>query len=1300
MTSKFNRSKNIETFEKRYGKGSYDSGLARAREIGTTRARADFEKAAYNQRVKAFEAEMKEQKKARKKDAEKIAVKKKEEDEINAILNQANKGSNGENKNSFEPKKVLKPLKDFLTDTITAPTKEDKAKSKKAGERFLNNREGSGFGILGTGSLAKKKETKDKGNLLKDLLGVSAGAVKSINPFDDELFGDAILKNAMKFDEKKSKQFDEVARSTGRTTNTASFGLMGNLDKKMRDGETPHYLTKRKIGEGGGADILSDLLGYAVPGAALTNGLRGTKLGADLGKKALSKGGAITRAKEGAAVGAIMSGTEIAGREALNPDDSNWKQNLAQIGIETAGGAILDPLLSAGGPLVNVGGKKLLNQINKGKESIPKVFDNLPTVSKKKELNPNILGDLTPLSKSQKSKPVLEDLLPKVDQVAATTTKPKYDVDMLMKSYKGQDVVPSKKFDPSILIKPIEDTASIAPKKLTDLLPDTQVKPIGDINSFRGKVNRKPVKDNNGLFSNLRTQFVDDVASLETLEKKIVGEISSAENSVYKQARLFKGSPEKAHLIVKEQLYPVLKELQDNGMNYKDLGDYSLAIHARDVNSQGINSGFTNSEIDDVISKLGSEQMESARLKLLGVNNNVLNMLQEGNIIDSGQVAAMREKYPNYVSLFRSFDDDKVDFANGLGKALANASSPIKKLEGSNRDVIDPVESVIKNIFKATNAVDRNKVGTQIANLAKKDTEGAFIRQLSDGEDVGRLNVISVLDQGKQTKYEVPPEVYRTLTNMDKESSNTLIKILQKPASLLRAGATLTPEFSLRNPLRDVPNAFVVSKSGFNPVVDFPIGLWQSIWKGRTIKIGGKEFKTSGELYKQFVKENGGYGNIISMDRKLHQETLKKALTDVNTNYVDVLNPKTYQALIKKFGNPINTLRTIADVSETATKVGEFRAAIRSGASPQEAAYQARDIMDFGRAGISIREANKVVAFLNANIQGKSKLWRAFKENPVKVTGKAVAAVTIPTIGAIVAQNTFANDKQKEIINDAPRWMKDTFWLMPIPGSNQIARIPKPFDLAFAYSNTIERAVEYIYKNDKEAFDGWIKQGFSQASVPVMLTGLTPIVEGMADYSFFRQGPIIPLREKGLQYPDQYDVNTTETAKFIGKQVNSVTGGVGAFKNFGSPRVVDNTIRGFTGGLGTYATSVIDVFARGDEGDPARPAKSIDQQPLTRAFLVNQSSSGDSLDKLYNLKDKLTKARGSAKQNKELFVDEAKYKMVNDATKTIGELNKKIRSVENHVELSAEDKKIVLDVLIERRNTLSREAMEKIKNME
>jgi hypothetical protein len=840
--------------------------------------------------------------------------------------------------------------------------------------------------------------------------------------------------------------------------------------------------------------------------------------------------------------------------------------------------------------------------------------------------------------------------------------------------------------------------------KISPVLQDTARQNTGNADTFNAKISDKPIKDKKSLPENLQTQFVDDAFPAHKYEKAITGQINSAEDSLYKTVRNFRGSPEKAHLIVQEQLAPIFHEMDKAGIKPNDLRNYALAVHAKDVNAKGINSGFTNAEIKDTIDKFGSPKMEELRNKLVGVNDYAMKLLTSGEkpVLDPQKVADLKEKWPNYMSLFRDMNDNKVDFSSGVGKSMVNATSPIKKLEGLSADsqlqTINPMESLIKNVFKAVNTADRNNVSAQVAKLAIKDTEGNFIRQIDPGQDTSRLNVINLMDKGKKVQYEVPPDLYKTLKNLDQESTNTLIKILQKPASMLRAGATLTPEFSLRNPLRDVPNAFITSKSGFNPITDFPVGLMQAVFKGREVKIGNRVFKTPGDLYKQFVKENGGYGNIISMDRQMHQKLLKQALNDHNSHFVDVLDPKTYTSLMKRYANPLNALRNIADISETATKVGEFRAALRSGASPQEAAYRARDTMDFGRAGTSVREANKVVAFLNANIQGKSKLIRAFKENPVRVTGKAVGAVTLPTIGAIIAQNTYANDNQKQIINDAPQWLKDTFYLFPIPGTNQIARIPKPFDLAGAFSNPIERAFDFVAKHDKHAFDSFIKDNLSQASIPVMLTGLAPMVEGMANYSFFKQGPIIPTRESNLNYPDQHDVNTSEVAKGIAKGVNAVTGGQGPFKNFGSPRVIDNTIQGLTGGTGTYVTNAIDwlLNSTGAVNNPQKAAKNIDQQPLAKAFLVNQSSTGQSMDSLYNLKDQLTRDKGSAKQQGKPFTQQMQYNLTNQATKQISKLSGQIRSVENSPVMSADQKREMLDALIKQRNALALQTMQRL----
>jgi len=802
----------------------------------------------------------------------------------------------------------------------------------------------------------------------------------------------------------------------------------------------------------------------------------------------------------------------------------------------------------------------------------------------------------------------------------------------------------------------------------------------GDDGTIRPQVDRKPIKRRTfaEILKGARTQFIDDVAPLENLEKNVTGKVASAENSLYKQGRLYRGSPERADELIQSQLSPILKVVEKSGKTTEDLGDYALAVHAKDVNAKGINSGLSDERIAATIAKHRTLEMEIARKELIKISNDSLDALAEAGIIEQDLVAVLREKHPNYMPLFRSFDDAKIEFSSGLSKAMANVTSPIKKLVGSDRDVVDPIESMIKNIYKTVSAVDRNKVASQLGRLADEDVNSTFIRRLAEGEEKSRLNTVYAMEGGKKVSYEVQPDVYKALMNLDRESSNILIKVLQKPAGLLRSGATLTPEFSLRNPMRDVVQAYVVSKSGFNPITDTTMGL---------INVIGSKFGKQ-TMFNQFLKDNAGFGNIISMDRKAHQDVISDILRkSPGKKFVNIISGKSL----------INVLRTITDVTESATKLGEYRAALRSGASRPEAAYRARDLMDFARSGSSVRETNKIVAFLNANIQGKSKLYRAIKENPVGVTTRAITSITIPTVGVYMAQKYLANEEQKTIISDAPDWMTSTFWLVPIPGTSQVARIPKPFDLAPIFANIPERALKYIEDNDPEAFDGYAKQTLASAAIPTMITGLIPFIEGMANYSFFREGPIIPQRESDLNYPDQYDIRTTETGKFLAKGMNKLTGGQGPLKNFGSPRIMDNTIRGATAGLGGYATSAIDLIAEttGIVDAKNKPARNISELPLLRAFLTSEKSGGKSMDKLYNEKDKLTRDKGSLKINSpgQSFPQGDRLSRLNTVTGKIGDITKEIRKIEGDKEINPQTKRDQINSLITKRNGLAMETM-------
>lgn len=83
----------------------------------------------------------------------------------------------------------------------------------------------------------------------------------------------------------------------------------------------------------------------------------------------------------------------------------------------------------------------------------------------------------------------------------------------------------------------------------------------------------------------------------------------------------------------------------------------------------------------------------------------------------------------------------------------------------------------------------------------------------------------SVWENGKKVVYNTTPELYQAFKMLNPEGANMFTKLLSYPAKWLRAGATLGPEFILRNPVRDMISATIYSKHGFIPVVDTLKGL-------------------------------------------------------------------------------------------------------------------------------------------------------------------------------------------------------------------------------------------------------------------------------------------------------------------------------------------------------------------------------------------------------------------------------------------------------------------------------------------
>jgi hypothetical protein len=800
------------------------------------------------------------------------------------------------------------------------------------------------------------------------------------------------------------------------------------------------------------------------------------------------------------------------------------------------------------------------------------------------------------------------------------------------------------------------------------------------------------------------TRFVDDLNPLQLAEKALKGKVGKGSESLYKMARLSRGIGERAKLAVTRGIYDaqgnkvseglrqIVKPLEKLGIKEDDFATYLAVKHAMDLKAMGKRVPFTDSQMSAVLRQLDKPEVQAVQKKIIEFNNKLLDILVDAQILTSKSVADMKKEYPNYVPFLRHFEDDiEAGFKNGgygAGKAFANVTNPIKKMseEGSTRTIINPIESMLLNTFKVMNAAAKNKTGLQLAELAKKNGAGSWVEHVGPGGSAGNEHIVSVWQNGKKEAYKIrEPELYNAMLSLDAESSNSLIKFLGSAASILRAGATLTPEFTVRNAMRDVVGATINStKYGFNPI-DFFKGLGHVLGKTKT--------------FDQFLSSGGSMSTMMSLDRDTSREALeqvfRKSLKDKAMNVVT--NKKELAKLLTGYTpakKVIGGLRKAAEVSELSTKVGAFNKTLKKTGSLEEAAFTARDLMDFNRAGSAVRQANKAIAFMNANIQGTDKLQRAFRDNPASFLVRAFTTLVLPTIGLHYWANNLPAE-QKKAYDNIPQWQKDSFFIIPIPGTDQFARIPKPFEAGMLFSTGTERVLRHLADKDPEAYKGYGRTLLSTFQPPVMISMLTPLLEGLTNYSFFKGAPIVNQGEQRLEKKDQYGLYTSDTAKLIGKGVSKLPGMEDS--NAASPRIIDNTIKGYTAGLGQYGVGALDGLLKAilGESEVSQPKKEwYENQPVS-GFLATTSGGGQVRQDFYDQWDQLSKEKASADKNQTKFDNVAEYARLKSSKTIVDKLMDQYKRIQQDRAISAQEKRIKLDALDDKMNDIAAKGLGK-----
>lgn len=680
--------------------------------------------------------------------------------------------------------------------------------------------------------------------------------------------------------------------------------------------------------------------------------------------------------------------------------------------------------------------------------------------------------------------------------------------------------------------------------------------------------------------------------------------------------------------------------LRSNGYKDNRQAFSTYLVAKRQLELQSIHKEYNGSMEKNIAASIvenAPKEFISASEKVHQHFDNVLSILEDSGIISKEQHNTLAEKYKNYVPMYRDRRMEDVKIPGYKPKSgLANVTNPIKGLNeyGINRNVIDPLDSLIAYTQKSVDAAERNKVGLALSRLKDVEGIGSYLEERPDLEGKGSPEnfVFTVWENGEKKSYQTAPELYDAMVNLSLPTFNTVEKVFMTPAEVMRAGATGTPAFGLFNLARDTLTSVLYSNNTTIPVIE-PIGntmygLWEAL---------RSNYHKKSSLYREFEIAGVPMTTRISTERSsLKWQKLQEAP-----------GVKLGTMLYKGFQKLNQSL-------EEAARLGEFAAGRRKGKSIQEAGLEAKEITtDFSRGGSLARKYNRYVPFFNAAIQGTDRLIREVKAHPVRLGARVGTAIILPALFEWVAFH------DEDWYQDVPQDIRDNYFIARI--GDEIVKTPLPQEVAFL-AGGFKRSLSKLLDDNPDAMNKWAANTLDTMLPDYIPAFMKPFIEWQSSYNFFTEKNIIPVSLQNLPDKEQYDIYTSMTAIKLGQALNV------------SPKKIDNLIQnvGATGAVTLNA--MIGDYALDRENE--LPAKYMNEQPIVGRFGYTPGKRSQNIEDFYQLYSDTSKefnAYGKLGKNAK------NWNGLKNAMKKVRALNKKRQTILNNPKLSAQEKRAQMD---------------------
>jgi hypothetical protein len=661
-------------------------------------------------------------------------------------------------------------------------------------------------------------------------------------------------------------------------------------------------------------------------------------------------------------------------------------------------------------------------------------------------------------------------------------------------------------------------------------------------------------------------------------------------------------------------------------------------------------------------------------------NKAILDIAEKTGLID-GQSRNLWE-HDFYIPYFRVHEDDSIAGPSKI-KGLVRQQA-FKKLKGGQEPIGDLLANTLRNwnhlisASLANQAASHSLIAAERAGAAVEADE-ATVRAM--GKSIAQKSgIVYFMDQGKERWFLVDdPFVLEAVSSIESAGFKGLpMKLMGKFKHYLTLGVTISPSFRIRNLLRDSIAAISQNEISYNVLNNLVTGF-----KGTNKKSAD---------YAQMLFGGGlmRFGTLLDNDRAEHARRLIEAGVDDST----IL---TNQSKVKAaLGKVWDVWQEFGDKMENVNRMALYKQLRAQNVSHLDAAFQARDMMDFSLQGSStaMRFLTHVVPFLNARAQGLYKLGRAAKQNPRRF-GAVTGAVALASIALMLAYYDDEDWKQRE------DWDRDVYWWFKI--GDTAYRIPKPFEIG-AIGTIAERSMELVVsqliaedgemtgQRFMERMRAMLRETFAMNPVPQLFK---PMMDIYSNIDSFTGRQIETRGMERLSKSERAHANTSIVARALGS--------AGEYTGL-SPIQIDHLIRAYFGWLGSHTAMAVDVMAA-----PFDDIERASRRFPTDTFVIGDFVKGLPADQSRYVEDfykqakrvseimadirqarevgDIEKAREIAEDNKDKVV---LSKLYSAAERRMGEINKQMRLVQNRPGMSGDEKRDALDRLVAMRNRLAK----------